>query len=309
MGLAQKLQQAQQIANTASGALNSLPGGQKPGGYPAAPGGYGQQASGGYPGQQSPHQAGGYPGQQPPHQAGGYPGQQPPPQAGGFPGQHPPAGQYGAPPQAGHYGGAPGVAQYGAPPQGAAGQYGAPPMQGGPSSNAGTVTGVLQNKLRQMIQVNRLEAFYPPNSPQLNQLFATVDRVDFKAMAQRYNMPLELATDMVTLAMYDVVIFCDDSGSMAFEEGGERVNDLKVILGRVAEVATQFDHNGINIRFMNGNVEGNNIRDSASASSLVSQVQFNGLTPLGSKLDEKVILAPNLLRSRQEGRFQSVHCG
>lgn len=63
------------------------------------------------------------------------------------------AGQYGAPPQAGHYGGAPGVAQYGAPPQGAAGQYGAPPMQGGPSSNAGTVTGVLQNKLRQMIQV------------------------------------------------------------------------------------------------------------------------------------------------------------
>ncbi len=53
----------------------------------------------------------------------------------------------------------------------------------------------------------------------------------------------------MTLALYDVVIFCDDSGSMAFEEGGERVNDLKVILGRVAEVATLFDHNGINIRF------------------------------------------------------------
>jgi hypothetical protein len=50
-------------------------------------------------------------------------------------------------------------------------------------------------------QVNRLDCFYPPNSPQLQQLFATVDRVDFKAMAARYNMPLELATEMVTLAL------------------------------------------------------------------------------------------------------------
>ncbi len=47
-------------------------------------------------------------------------------------------------------------------------------------------------------QVNRLESFYPPNSQQLNQVFAAVDRVDFRAMAQRYSMPLELATDMVS---------------------------------------------------------------------------------------------------------------
>lgn len=172
------------------------------------------------------------------------------------------------------------------------------------SSNSGSLSGVLQNKLRQMIQVNRLECFYPPNSPQLNQLFATVNGVDFRAMAARYNMPLELATEMVTLALYDIVIFCDDSGSMAFEEGGERVNDLKVILGRVAEVATNFDSNGINIRFMNCTVEGNQIRDSVSASNLVSQVQFNGLTPLGSKLDEKVmrpfVVTPVQSRSLQK---------
>ena len=43
----------------------------------------------------------------------------------------------------------------------------------------------------------------------------------------------------------------DDSGSMVFEEGGERIQDLKVILGRVAEVATMFDDDGIVIRFMN----------------------------------------------------------
>lgn len=57
-------------------------------------------------------------------------------------------------------------------------------------------------------------------------------------------MPLELAHDLATLALYDIVIFADDSGSMIFEEGGDRINDLKLILGRVAEVATLFDEDG-----------------------------------------------------------------
>lgn len=57
-------------------------------------------------------------------------------------------------------------------------------------------------------------------------------------------MPAELAHDLATLALYDIVIFADDSGSMIFEEGGERIQDLKVIMGRVAEVATLFDEDG-----------------------------------------------------------------
>ena len=57
-------------------------------------------------------------------------------------------------------------------------------------------------------------------------------------------MPLELAHDLASLALYDIVIFADDSGSMIFEEGGERIQDLKLIMGRVAEVATLFDEDG-----------------------------------------------------------------
>lgn len=38
---------------------------------------------------------------------------------------------------------------------------------------------------------------------------------------------------------------------MVFEERGERIDDLKLILGRVAEVATLFDDDGILVRFMN----------------------------------------------------------
>ena len=49
-------------------------------------------------------------------------------------------------------------------------------------------------------------------------------------------MPMELATDLASLALYDIVIYADDSGSMIFEEGGDRIDDLKLIVGRVAEV-------------------------------------------------------------------------
>ncbi|MCJ1368414.1 hypothetical protein MMC16_007556 [Acarospora aff. strigata] len=96
---------------------------------------------------------------------------------------------------------------------------------------------------------------------------------------------------MASLALYDIIIYADDSGSMAFEEGGERIQDLKLMVGRVADVATLFDDDGILVRFMNGTTEGNGIRDSGSASQMIMclQVQFNGMTPLGTMLNQKII--------------------
>ena len=49
------------------------------------------------------------------------------------------------------------------------------------------------------------------------------------------------------LALYDVVIYIDDSGSMAFEEQGERIKDLELIMQRVAFAATLFDEDGYGI--------------------------------------------------------------
>jgi hypothetical protein len=60
-------------------------------------------------------------------------------------------------------------------------------------------------------------------------------------------MPVELAVDLSALALYDIVIYADDSGSM--ESGdGERIEDLKLIVAKVAEVATLFDEDGIEVR-------------------------------------------------------------
>ncbi|KAL0046799.1 hypothetical protein WJX82_010145 [Trebouxia sp. C0006] len=278
MGLASKIQAA---GGASGGAPAGAPVGQTaaPAGYPsqgppASSGAQGQQASF-FPGQQQqqqqqqprPGQQGAqssYPGQQGMQQGqqSSYPGQQ-----GGFPGQQ---GQ-----QPGQYGQQSSGSQY--PAQGAGAGFG----QGSAGAQG------LQSKIENMVRTNRLEAFYPPQK--LQAVLQRLNQTDFKALSQRWNMPLELAYDLATLALYDIVIFADDSGSMIFEEGGERINDLKVIMGRVAEVATLFDEDGIVVRFMNGHVEGNGIRDPMSANNLISQVQFTGMTPLGSSLDSKVI--------------------
>ena len=50
--------------------------------------------------------------------------------------------------------------------------------------------------------------------------------------------------DLVALALYDIVIYADDSTSMKYAESGARIDDLKMILQRVTEVATLLDEDG-----------------------------------------------------------------
>ena len=58
---------------------------------------------------------------------------------------------------------------------------------------------------------------------------------------------------------------------------GERIDDLKMIVGRTADAATLFDHDGISVRFMNNGLEGNNIRSAAEATNLIGQASLNVL--------------------------------
>jgi hypothetical protein len=89
---------------------------------------------------------------------------------------------------------------------------------------------------------------------------------------------------------------------MAFEENGERIKDLRLILERVASVATVFDEDGVSLRFMNANYDISmleNIRSEQQIERLMSSVQFKGLTPMGTELRRKVIdgiIMPKLQR-------------
>ncbi|KAK9823940.1 hypothetical protein WJX72_006517 [[Myrmecia] bisecta] len=153
--------------------------------------------------------------------------------------------------------------------------------------SAKSLRSALQKKLETITFLNRLEYVYPPE--RLQSVVARVNAVNFKQLSAQWRLPLELAYDLAPLALYDVVIFADDSGSMAFEENGQRISDLNMILGRVSEVATLFDDDGIQVRFMNSKVQGNGIRTAAAAAELVKQVSFSGMMPLGGKLNANVI--------------------
>ena len=80
---------------------------------------------------------------------------------------------------------------------------------------------------------------------------------------------------------------------MSFEENGERIKDLQLILQRTASAATLFDDDGIEVRFMNDDsIPTNalsNIRSAQQVEQLMHGKRFHGVTPFGTKLREKVL--------------------
>jgi D-lyxose ketol-isomerase len=142
--------------------------------------------------------------------------------------------------------------------------------------------------LTKCIQENNLQNYYPPNAPILDQIANRAPQQVSQLCAQ-WRIPQEIANDIVKLALFDVVIYIDDSGSMEFEEKGERIKDLRIILDRVAFAATLFDDDGISMRFMNNTITPDHVKSPQQIEQIMSQVRFSGLTPMGTKLREKVI--------------------
>lgn len=156
--------------------------------------------------------------------------------------------------------------------------------------------------LQQCVQDQNLQAFYPPGSLEhIAQRVAASGALP--KIAQEWRLPMEIAIDLVKMALFDFVLYVDDSGSMAFEENGERIDDLKLIMSRVATATALFDQDGIQVRFMNSPVQGDNITSEPAAMSLIQNVKFSGLTPLGTNLMTKV-LEPLLLRPARMNQLQ-----
>jgi hypothetical protein len=140
------------------------------------------------------------------------------------------------------------------------------------------------------IQEKELQSFYPPE--RLNQLVQSLANdapAKLAKLTNEWSVPMEVATDVMKLALFDVILYVDDSGSIEFEEKGVRKDQLRQILGIVATAASTFDQDGISVRFMNNMERGDGIRSAADVDMLVSRVRFAGLTPLGTGLKDKVI--------------------
>lgn len=90
---------------------------------------------------------------------------------------------------------------------------------------------------------------------------------------------------------------------MQFEENGERIDDLKLILSRVAFATSLFDDDGIQLRFMNSTEQGNGIRNEQQVNELIGRTRFSGLTPMGRELQNKV-LGPLVLGPARSGQLR-----
>lgn len=64
-------------------------------------------------------------------------------------------------------------------------------------------------------------------------------------LSRSWRLPLELAADLAKISLFDVAVLADDSRSMQVQQKGERVDDLKMILGKVSEAAALFDEDGM----------------------------------------------------------------
>jgi len=152
------------------------------------------------------------------------------------------------------------------------------------------------------VRDQRLQTFYPPGSTQqIAQKVAQSGALN--RLSQEWRLPKEVAYDCVKIALFDVMLLLDDSGSMRFEENGERINDLKVVLGRVAFACALFDHDGISVRFLNSQERGDNLTNEQQAAQLIQRIQFSGLTPLGTAMREK-ILGPLVLQPARAGQLR-----
>ncbi len=143
----------------------------------------------------------------------------------------------------------------------------------------------LMAKLKPIVAVHKLEAFFPS----LDALVARLELIDFAALAKRLHFAhSDLAIDLCVLALYDVVILADDSGSMQFATDG-RIEDLKVVISEIAKVVEQFDDDGIELRWFNSAKTANGVTDVAAVDAFFAGNAFQGTTPMGASLKSKVL--------------------
>lgn len=148
-------------------------------------------------------------------------------------------------------------------------------------------TDLVRDRLTRIVQENGLHRCYPQNK--LERAIDRARQIDYDELARQWSIPKEMAYDLSSLALYDIALYCDDSGSMAFEENGERIDDLQIIVSKVAGIAALFDEDGIVVRFMNSEQQGNGITQASQAESLVKSIRYGGTTPLGTNLKKKVL--------------------
>lgn len=116
---------------------------------------------------------------------------------------------------------------------------------------------------------------------------ATVQEQELARIAKKYDMNSNLSQQLKNLREYEIVIVCDDSGSMDTPLDGTsktRWQYLMDLVMKVLEIAVIFDSNGVDIYFLNrGEVEG--VKDPNQVRQLFAE-EPSGQSPLVPVLEK-----------------------
>ncbi|KAI3316917.1 ankyrin repeat protein [Xylariaceae sp. AK1471] len=151
-----------------------------------------------------------------------------------------------------------------------------------------------KNSVGSFVQEHNLDDFFPPgeDSPFLETLVSKA--VDLQNDDSSVLGQTAKTEDLVKFALYQPVIYCDDSGSMSPDHNDlkeDRISDQRDLVQRIAGICTQIvpDHHGVHLRFINQiRSDANNLRE-ADVERIMSETTAGGATMIGTQLREQIL--------------------
>ncbi|KAJ5400296.1 hypothetical protein N7465_010785 [Penicillium sp. CMV-2018d] len=142
----------------------------------------------------------------------------------------------------------------------------------------------LTDKMNEIIKENSLDQFFPKGDPFLEKVVERAVNLDQTNPSNTLD-----PNDLTRLALYQPVLYCDDSGSM---KDGQRKDHLNGLAQRIAGITTRVvpDEEGIELRFINENTTPEMSKPSLETiDNIMKRVPFSGWTEIGTNLRTKVL--------------------
>ncbi|KAI1118532.1 hypothetical protein F5Y14DRAFT_217781 [Nemania sp. NC0429] len=137
--------------------------------------------------------------------------------------------------------------------------------------------------MRDYIDKTNLGRFFPPGSDFLEKVVTKAVYLDSSP-----NNTLDVH-DLTRLALYQPVLYCDDSGSMQTDNRQEHQRDL---VERITSITTRLvpDGEGIELRFINTPTDHRMTKPNLSTiNNIMTELTLNGATEIGTNLRSKIL--------------------
>ncbi|KAI1743222.1 hypothetical protein F4680DRAFT_409544 [Xylaria scruposa] len=153
-----------------------------------------------------------------------------------------------------------------------------------------------KQNLENMVKRGGLDNFFPPGDPYVQQVAEKAAELKDDP-SNLLNSPAQIDA-LAKLALYQPILYCDDSGSMWNEDNGPGTNkgdrwiSQIALVRKMTEITTRAvpNNRGCHLRFINRDTPGNNNLDAdAIEQALNNYGRGTGWTPIGTMLRKHVL--------------------